>query len=416
MGDRYRHPGMPIITYNELGFPVLQSDKTGQLMYLLGEGGSVSGDRPFLDSFHLDTRRKNRLFRSQKPHFEHPVAFLNTDNLEMIIQRESRNEPPNYFRWNPGDKFHQQLTFNQNPFPELVKVQQKVLKYRRRDGLNLTANLYLPAGYNVKKDGPLPTLVWAYPKAYLNAGIAGQIKKSPYEFMEAKWNRPLLWVTRGYAIVDDPAMPILAEARGNPNDSFVRQLVESGDALVRELIKLGVSEPGKIGLGGHSYGAFMTANLLAHSDLFCAGIARSGAYNRTLTPFGFQSEERSLWEAMGVYLAMSPFLSANKINEPLLLLHGASDENAGTYPLQSERLFHAINGLGGHARLVKFPNEGHTLRGEDSIMHMLWEIEQWLDLQVRKQPQPYPWLLSQDDPGTVSSNASGGSGAEQEPE
>jgi len=225
-----------------------------------------------------------------------------------------------------------------------------------------------------------------------------------------------MWVTQGYAVVDDPAMPIIAEGRRDPNDSFIRQLVDSGDAIVRELVRRGISEEGKIALGGHSYGAFMTANLLAHSDSFCAGIARSGAYNRTLTPFGFQSEERNLWEALRVYLAMSPYLSANTINEPLLLLHGEKDTNPGTFPLQSERLFHAMNGVGREARLVMFPNEAHTFRGKDSILHLLWEIERWLEIQVKKKPYTLPAVFSRGESSGNSLNSSGGSGAEDEPE
>jgi dipeptidyl aminopeptidase/acylaminoacyl peptidase len=416
MGDRYRNPGLPFINFSELGFPILLSDESGDLMYLRGQGGSMDGDRPFLDRFNLETKRKKRLFHSRRPYLENPVTVLDTKSGELLVQRESKTEPPNYYQWNSRDKFHHQVTIDKNPYPELEKINRTLLRYKRKDGINLSANLYLPAGYNAKKDGPLPTLVWAYPKAYQNADNASQLHKSPYEFIRARWNRPIMWVTQGYAVVDDPAMPIIAEGRRDPNDFFIRQLVDSGDAIVRELVRRGISEEGKIALGGHSYGAFMTANLLAHSDSFCAGIARSGAYNRTLTPFGFQSEERNLWEALRVYLAMSPYLSANTINEPLLLLHGEKDANPGTFPLQSERLFHAMNGVGREARLVMFPNEAHTFRGKDSILHLLWEIERWLEIQVKKKPYTLPAVFSRDEASGNSLNSSGGSGAEDEPE
>jgi dipeptidyl aminopeptidase/acylaminoacyl peptidase len=276
--------------------------------------------------------------------------------------------------------------------------------------------LYLPPGYNAKDDGPLPTIIWAYPKAFQSADNASQLKKSPYQFLNGRWNRPIIWATQGYAVMDDPAMPIVAQARGNPNDSFIPQLVDSAKAAVRELVRRGVSEEGHIAIGGHSYGAFMTANLLAHTDLFCAGIARSGAYNRTLTPFGFQSEERNLWQTPRVYLEMSPFLNAKHINEPLLLLHGEKDENPGTYLLQSERLFHALNGLGGQARLVMFPDEGHTFRGEESIMHMLWEIERWLEIHLKgESPNSDPFVSQSEHQGN-SANSSHSAGEKEERE
>ncbi|MCZ6674906.1 MAG: prolyl oligopeptidase family serine peptidase, partial [Verrucomicrobia bacterium] len=360
----------------------------GEHMYLIGEGASLEGDRPFLDRFNLKTKRKKRLFRSKKPYFETPITLMDTEFEEILVVRESKTTPPNYYLWNDKEKFHSQITHVENPVPELANIQRRLLRYKRSDRLNLTANLYLPEGYNAKRDGPLPTLVWAYPRAYQTAENASQLKKSPYQFIKGRWNRPIIWVLRGYAVLDDPAMPIIAEGRNNPNDSFIPQLVDSARAAVRELVRQGVSEKGKIALGGHSYGAFMTANLLAHSDLFCAGIARSGSYNRTLTPFGFQSEERDLWRAPKVYLEMSPFLNAPLINEPLLLFHGMEDRNPGTYPMQSERLFHALNGIGGQARYIQFPNEGHSFRGYDSIMHMLWEIERWLEVHVKGETYP----------------------------
>lgn len=385
MGDRYRHPGIPLITHNTAGFPVAETDSSSESIYLVGEGSSPDGDRPFLDSLDLDNKRKRRIFRSKEPFFELPVLLMDSQKDEVLIMRESPNSPPNFFRVSKEGEEEVRLTSNDNRYPEFVGVQRILLKYKRSDRLDLTANLYLPSGYDIQRDGPLPTLVWAYPKAYLSAENASQIKRSPFQYIFPKWNQPLLWISKGFAVVDDPAMPILSKGRSSPNDSFVPQLVDSAKALVDELVKQGVSEEGRIVLGGHSYGAFMTANLLAHSDLFCAGIARSGAYNRTLTPFGFQSEERNLWEASKTYLSMSPFLFANGINEPLLLFHGEKDDNPATYPIQSERLFHALQGLGGQARLVVFPNEGHTFRGKETILHYLWEMEQWLNLHVKQQ-------------------------------
>ena len=383
MGDRYRNPGYPMMKFNEFGFPVLQTDAQGDYFYLSGDGASIEGDRPFLDRYHFKSKRKKRLFRSTDPYYESPSALLNAEGTELLVKRESTHMPPSFFSWNSDEGFSRKITRDINPFVALKSIKRQQLSYKRKDGVRLTANLYLPPGYDLKEDGPLPTLVWAYPRAYQSASNASQSKRSPYQFIDARWNRPLIWTLKGYAVVDDPTMPIVSTAKGNPNDRFIPQLVDSAEALVEELIERGISQKDQIALGGHSYGAFMTANLLAHTNLFCAGIARSGAYNRTLTPFGFQSEERNFWRAPRVYLAMSPYLVANAIEEPLLLLHGENDLNPGTYLMQSERLFHALNGLGRTARLVILPNEGHTIRGSSSIKHSLWEIETWLDRHVK---------------------------------
>jgi len=144
-----------------------------------------------------------------------------------------------------------------------------------------------------------------------------------------------------------------------------------------------VTDPKRVGVGGHSYGAFMTANLLAHSDLFRAGVARSGAYNRTLTPFGFQSERRTLWEAADTYLRMSPFMNADKIKEPMLLIHGEADNNAGTFPIQSDRMYQALRGNGGTVRLVMLPHESHSYAGRESVEHTIAEMIEWFDRYVK---------------------------------
>ncbi len=248
--------------------------------------------------------------------------------------------------------------------------------------MELTATLYLPSGYDPAKDGRLPMLVWAYPEEFKSADAAGQVTDSPHRFVRVTYWSPMLWLARGYAVLDDPSMPIVGEGDEEPNDTFIGQLVASAQAAIDEVVRRGVTDPERIGVGGHSYGAFMTANLLAHSDLFRAGIARSGAYNRTLTPFGFQSEERTLWEAPEIYFAMSPFMHAEKIDEPILLIHGEADNNSGTFPLQSERFYGALAGQGATVRLVMLPDESHGYRARESILHMLWEMSEWLDRYV----------------------------------
>jgi dipeptidyl aminopeptidase/acylaminoacyl peptidase len=267
-------------------------------------------------------------------------------------------------------------------------VKKQVLKYKRPDGVELTANLYLPPGYK-KEDGPLPTFLWAYPVEFKSKDNASQVTGSPYTFTRLSWGSAIYWVVRGYAILDDASIPIVGEGDKEPNDTYVEQLVSSAKAAIDYGASLGYVDPDRVAAGGHSYGAFMTANLLAHSDLFRAGIARSGAYNRTLTPFGFQAEQRTYWEAPEVYFNMSPFSFADKINEPILMTHGMADNNSGTFPIQSERLYNAIKGHGGTARYVQFPFESHGYRAKESVLHMLWEMDNWLEKYVKNAP-PVP--------------------------
>ena len=253
--------------------------------------------------------------------------------------------------------------------------------------MGLSATFYLPPGYDAERDGPLPTLVWAYPREFKSADAAGQVSDSPYRFKRISYWGAVPYVTQGYAVIDGASMPIIGEGDEEPNDSFREQLVMNAQAAIDEGVRRGVVDPDRVAIGGHSYGAFMTANLLAHSDLFRAGIARSGAYNRSLTPFGFQAEERTFWEAPEIYFAMSPFMHVDKINEPILLIHGEADNNSGTYPMQSERYYNALKGQGKTARLVMLPNESHGYRARESILHMLWETDRWLETYVKNAPR-----------------------------
>jgi dipeptidyl aminopeptidase/acylaminoacyl peptidase len=276
----------------------------------------------------------------------------------------------------------EQLTFFKNPYTQLNDISKQQLSYKRNDRLNLTATLYLPAGYSIA-NGKLPVLMWAYPKEYKTIAAAGQVKGSPFKFSKISWASPIYWVTRGYAVMDNVDMPIVGESNDYPNDTFIDQLKENAVAAVSKIVNMGIGDPKRIAVGGHSYGAFMTANLLAHTNLFAAGIARSGAYNRTLTPNGFQAEERTYWQAPELYFKMSPFSYADKIKAPLLLIHGEADDNSGTFPIQSERLYSALKGFGATTRLVYLPYEAHSYRAKESILHMLWEMDNWLDKYVK---------------------------------
>jgi dipeptidyl aminopeptidase/acylaminoacyl peptidase len=381
--DRYADPGRPLMRANRFGRQVLLTADRGRTLFLSGDGASPEGDRPFLDAWNLATDERTRLFRSEAPYYERPVELIDVGRRRLLTRRESPTEPPNYFLRDLVRGRVAALTHFPDPTPQLAGVSKELIHYQRKDGMPLTATLYLPAGYDPARDGPLPVLMWAYPNEFKSRHDAGQVTDSPHRFTRVGWWSPVLFVVRGYAVLDDPTMPIVGEGDEEPNDTFVAQLVASAEAAVEELVRRGVGDPDRMAVGGHSYGAFMTANLLAHSDLFRAGLARSGAYNRTLTPFGFQAEERTLWQAPEVYSAMSPFMHADRIDEPILLVHGEADNNQGTFPLQSERLYGALKGLGGTARLVMLPHESHGYRARESILHLLWEQDRWLDQHVK---------------------------------
>jgi dipeptidyl aminopeptidase/acylaminoacyl peptidase len=377
--DRYGDPGRPALTYTPLGTQVLR--RSGSSIYLIGLGASPEGDRPFLDKFDLTSLKATRLFRSVAPTYEQPLLVI--DDNTVLTRRESVTDPPNYFVRDLRRNSTRALTQIPNPVPQLASASKELIHYKRADGLDLSGTLYLPPGYDQKRDGALPVLMWAYPEEFKSAKAAAQVSGSPYRFTRPGALSALPFVVRGYAVLDNPSIPILGEGNKEPNDTYVEQLVAGAKAAVDELVRRGVGDRDRMAVGGHSYGAFMTANLLAHSDLFRAGIARSGAYNRTLTPFSFQAEERTFWEAPETYMTMSPFRFADKLKAPILLIHGIDDDNSGTFPIQSERFFQAIKGLGGTARLVMLPYEAHGYRARESVMHMLWEMDRWLDKYVK---------------------------------
>ena len=387
--DRYHDPGVAISVKNESGWNVMLMDKDN--IFMTSVGGSPEGDRPFMSKYNLKNKKTEILFRSEAPYYERTVKIISRKGDKIITRRESEKEPPNYFIHDLKKKKITRVTDFPHPQPEMRAVNKKLIKYKREDGVNLTAVLYTPAGYDKDKDEPLPVLMWAYPREYKSAKNAAQVRGSKYTFTRVSSGSPLFWTLRGYAVMANTEMPIIGEDKKEPNDSFREQLVMNAEAAINAVVALGVGDRNKIGLGGHSYGAFMTANLLAHSDLFAAGIARSGAYNRTLTPFGFQREERTYWEAPDLYHYMSPFMHADKVNEPLLLIHGEADNNSGTFPIQSIRFYNAIKGHGGTARLVMLPDESHGYRAKESIMHMLWEMDNWLEKHVKNattKPEP----------------------------
>ena len=379
--DRYGDPGTPLTRSTAAGDRVLA--KSGDWIYLSGAGASPLGELPFLDRLNLQTKRTERLWRADTVHYEAVVALLDDAGRDVLTRRESRTEPPNYFvRGLAGGRLRA-LTEFKDPTPQLTGVQKRLVTYTREDGIPLSGTLYLPPGYARAGGGSsrLPVVMWAYPTEFVSAAAAGQVTAAPNRFNLVRGPSQLLFLTQGYAVLDDPKMPILGG--DTANNHYVEQLVMSARAAVKAVVDLGVADPERIGVGGHSYGAFMTANLLAHTDLFRAGVARSGAYNRSLTPFGFQNEERTFWEAPEVYLRMSPFVHADSISEPILLIHGEADNNQGTFPIQSERLYAALKGLGKTARLVMLPLEAHGYTGRESVLHVMAEMFEWFDKYVK---------------------------------
>ena len=371
-----------MVEKNARGFEVLLTAGSGKTIFLTAEGASPEGDRPFVDALDVESGKTTRIFHSEAPYYEEPVAFVDVESRKLLTRRESAEEPPNYYVRALSQGGVQALTHFPHPYPGLVGATRELVRYPRPDGVQLTATLHLPPGFS-RGEARLPVFVWAYPIEFKSADAAGQVTESPYRFPRVGWGSPLYWLTEGWAIMENATMPIVGEGDAEPNDTYVEQLVTSAQAAVDETVRLGVGDPERAAIGGHSYGAFMTANLLAHSDIFRAGVARSGAYNRTLTPFGFQSEQRTFWEAPEVYFKMSPFMHADRINEPILLIHGEADNNSGTFPIQSERFFHALKGHGAKTRLVLLPHESHGYRGRESVMHALWEMNDWLDKYVK---------------------------------
>lgn len=380
--DRYADPGTPMTRTDERGRQRLWLED-GQV-FLRGQGASEEGDRPFLDRMDLASGESERLWRSQAPWYEQLVAMLDSSGPRVLLQREQEDQPADIYRLNlAAGADLLRLTETPHPMPHVRDISREMIEYQRADGVSMQATLYLPAGYDAEVDGPLPTLIWAYPREFRSADAAGQVSDSPYRFSRISYWRPQFLAALGYAVLDNATMPVIGEGDDEPNDSFIEQLVMNAEAAIEAGVSRGVTDRNRVALGGHSYGAFMTANVLAHSDLFQAGIARSGAFNRTLTPFGFQREQRTIWDDTDLYIRMSPFFHADGIQAPLLLIHGSEDNNSGTFPMQSERFYQAIKGLGGTSRLVMLPLESHGYRARESVLHMLWETIEWMDEFVR---------------------------------
>jgi dipeptidyl aminopeptidase/acylaminoacyl peptidase len=387
--EHYKDPGYPVMKPLPNGAWVLR--KEGSTIYLSGTGSSPDGDRPFLDRLDLSTRKTERLFRSDKAALERFVAFADASSRTLLTWHQTPSEPPNLFvgtlgapiagaaggeatlAWSPRP-----VTHIPDPTPQVRGIKKRLVKYKRKDGMDLSFTLYTPPGY--KEGTRVPTILYAYPLDYASAAQAGQTTGSEQTFTQLRGYQHLLLA--GYAIIDRAAFPIVGDPK-KAYDTYLPQLVADAKAAVDKAVELGVADPERIGVTGHSHGALMTANLLAHSDLFRAGVATSGSYNKTLTAFGFQNERRSVWQAQDVYLKVSPFFSADKLRLPILIMHGEDDANPGTTPLQAEKLYEAIRGNGGTARLVMLPHEPHWYSALESNEQELYEMIRWFDRYVK---------------------------------
>ncbi len=377
--DIYSDPGQFETHKNSYGREVLLLDKENA--FLIGDGYTKEGQFPFIDQFNLKTRKSTRIYQSAyTDKLERILSIQDIQKGEVMVQIQSKTEYANYYLRNLKKKISLvAVTQFPNPFESIRNVEKSLIKYKRKDGVELSGTLYLPAGYDKTKKEKLPLLIWAYPTEYKDKNSAGQTSSNPNEFTFPYYGSFVYWVTKGYVVLDDAAFPIIGEGKTEPNDSFISQLVANAEAAIDAVDALGYIDRKKVAVGGHSYGAFMTANLLTHSNLFACGVARSGAYNRTLTPFGFQSEQRNYWEATDVYNTMSPFMNAEKMKTPLLLVHGEADNNPGTFTLQTERYFQALKGLGAPARMVLLPKEAHSYVAKENILHLLWEQDRFFE-------------------------------------
>ena len=371
--DAYGDPGDPLQRDRASGTSTIL--QAGNSIFLTGTGASREGAKPFLDRLDLTTLKSERLFQTAGRTYEQVIGLLSDDGSKILTRYETRNDPPNVYVRDVKTGDRRAMTNYTDPAPQLKGVQKQLVTYKRSDGVELSATIITPPGWTPAQ-GPLPTVLWAYPREFVDPAMASQVTGTPDRYTSINGASHFLFLTQGYAVIDDPAMPIVGPGE-TANDTYVQQLVSSAEAAVDRAVQLGVADRNRIVVGGHSYGAFMTANLLAHSDIFRAGIARSGAYNRTLTPFGFQNERRTFWEAPQIYAAMSPFFHAQKINEPILLIHGEMDNNSGTFPIQSERLYMALKGHGATVRYVTLPFESHGYAARESVLHTVAEMLNW---------------------------------------
>ena len=381
----YDNPGTPVardggVSLGGRGGGPVTVIQNGDYIYLSGQGASPEGDRPFLDRLNVKTLQTERIFRSSSESLESFVAPLNDEMTRFLTRYETQKEAPNLYARDAGATAKRAVTQFKDPQPGIRDILRQYVTYKRNDGVTLSGTLYLPPGY--RQGTKVPVVMWAYPREFGDADSASQVSGSPNAFTAIRGASHMFLLLSGYAIFDNPTMPIIGPGE-TANDTYVEQLVASAQAAIDKVVEMGVADRDRIGIGGHSYGGFMTANLLAHSRLFRAGFAESAAYNRSLTPFGFQAERRTFWEVPDLYAKMSPFWFAHQIKDPILLMHGEADDNSGTFPIQSERLYMALKGHGATVRYVTLPHEAHGYAARETLLHVIAERLNWFDKYVK---------------------------------
>lgn len=351
--------------------------ETSGILHFKDETSLDTGAHPTLVAWTYATGKSDELWRSKDTEHAEVLAVLKHKKREYLIATESPSLPRHLVISREGQRHG--LTQPAPPHPELFGMERRMMRYKRADGLPLSGMLSLPAG--AQEGITTPLVLWIYPRDFADSDQASKSKEYPQRYIDPKGASRFLLLNQGYALFDCP-MPIVGEVTSG-RDDFLSQLISNAEAAIDHLVSIGIADRDRIAVMGHSYGAFAVANLLAHSKLFRTGIATSGAYNRTLTPFGFQRETRTFWQNTEAYVNMSPFFFADNIEGSLLLVHGEADDNAGTPILQSERFYAALVGNGVRTRFVSFPYEGHHLRGRDAVLHTAAEMIHWLDRELR---------------------------------
>ena len=388
-------PGDPMITVSGNGNPSLMVSGDGAALFLQGDGYKASfAPQPFVDKVTIRTGATARVFEGAADTYDNPLVALDADLSRMIVSRESKTTVPDSYLWTASSRQFQNLTSNKDPWPEITAAKRVDFEFTRQDGVKVRGRITLPTNY--QPGTRVPAVFWDYPREFDdgNAYTRGAIRArnvnaySPLIFL--RWSD--IWVTQGYALVYVD-IPILGKD-GRFNDNFRPHLVDTIYSAIRTLDEMGYIDVNRLGHGGHSYGAFTTGNLLAHTPFFKAGIAGDGAYNRTLTPMTFQGERRNFWDAPNTYTEISPFFFVDQIQAPLLMYHGAQDNNSGTFIIQSERMMQALTGLGKPAALYIYPFESHAPRAIENFLDLWARWLEWFDKYVKNAP-PGPTTTAQ---------------------
>ncbi len=355
-----------------------------------GANWNTQAPRPWVDKLDFETGKRDRVFDSPANGYDEFVSALDDDFSAYIYMHESPTVIQDAYVRDMKAGTSTQLTHAKDVAPEVSGAQHKRIQLtRQRDGIKFWVDLTLPADW--KPGTRLPGIIWFYPREYT---AQADYDRSRYttninKFPDTPALRPAsstkLWVTQGNAVIE-PDCPIMGSA-GKMNDNYARDLAENLELTVNAMVDQGYIDRDHVGIGGHSYGAFSTVNALTLTSIFKAGIAGDGMYNRSLTPFGFQSERRNFFEAQSTYLEMSPFFRADKISGPLLMYHSLEDQNVGTAPISSIRMFHALQGLGKPAALFMYPYEDHSVATYQTDLDQWARWFAWFDMYV-KNPSP----------------------------